>query len=119
MKPYFEKMDGFGKELKPGRVKRAAASADQLRDVEAGIDAEKKKVEQAGFPTEKINKRGSMTAALALQSPGQRRRDDQRCRRSREDRRALGGRDWFRQQGHGRCLAARSAGEHPAGHRSC
>jgi glutaconyl-CoA decarboxylase len=67
MKPYFAKMDGFGKELKPGRVKRAAASAQQLREVEAGIDTEKKKVEEAGFPTDKINKRGSLTVWQRLE----------------------------------------------------
>ena len=39
MKPYFETMEGFGKALKPGRVKRAAGSADELRTVEAAIAA--------------------------------------------------------------------------------
>ncbi len=67
MKPYFEKMDEFGKELKPGRVKRAAASAEELRKVETDIDAAKKKVEEAGFPTEKINKRGWMTVWQRLE----------------------------------------------------
>ena len=61
MKPYFEKMNAFGKELKPARAKRAEESAKQLRDVESAIAAAVKKVEEAGFPTEKINQRGSMT----------------------------------------------------------
>jgi glutaconyl-CoA decarboxylase len=61
MKPYFEKMDALGKELKAGRIKRAVESKDELEKVEAGIAAEKKKVEDAGFPTEKINARGWMT----------------------------------------------------------
>ncbi len=61
MRPYFEKMDGFGKELKPGRIKRAAESAAQLKQVEANIDEQKQKVEQAGFTTEKINERGWVT----------------------------------------------------------
>ena len=67
MKPYFETMAGFGKALKPGRVKRAAASADELRVVEAGIAAAVTKVEEAGFPTEKINKRGWMTVYQRLE----------------------------------------------------
>jgi glutaconyl-CoA decarboxylase len=61
MKSYFEKMPALGKELKAGRIKRAAESHSQLQAAEAGIDAEKKKVEEAGFPTEKINARGWMT----------------------------------------------------------
>lgn len=61
MKPYFEHMDDFGKELKAGRVKRAADSLAQLQEAEAEIDAAKKTVEEAGFPTEKINARGWMT----------------------------------------------------------
>ena len=48
MKPYFDPMERFGKALKPGRVKRAAASADELRAVEAGIAAAVTKVEEAG-----------------------------------------------------------------------
>ena len=61
MKPYFESMDPFGKALKPGRMKRAAASADQLRAVEADIADAVTVVEQSGFPTAKINARGWMT----------------------------------------------------------
>jgi len=61
MKPYFEHMDEFGKELKAGRLKRAAESLAQLQETETLIDAEKRKVEEVGFPTEKINARGWMT----------------------------------------------------------
>jgi glutaconyl-CoA decarboxylase len=61
MKSYFEQMDAIGKELKAGRIKRAAESKGQLEEAEATIDGEKKKVEEAGFSTEKINARGSMT----------------------------------------------------------
>ena len=53
MKQYFEHMDSLGKELKAGRIKRAAESKQQLAGVEASITEEKKKVEEAGFPTEK------------------------------------------------------------------
>ena len=61
MKPYFEKMDDFGKELKKGRIKRAAESVEQLKKTESEIDALKAGVREAGLPTEKINQRGVMT----------------------------------------------------------
>lgn len=60
-------MDSFGKALKPGRAKRAAASAEVLRSVEAGVDEAVTAVENAGFPTEKINKRGWMTVYQRLE----------------------------------------------------
>ncbi len=61
MKSYFEHMDTFGKELKTGRIKRALESKGQLEQAEATIAGEKKKVEEVGFSTEKINARGWMT----------------------------------------------------------
>ncbi len=61
MKPYFEKMQEFGKELKPGRIKRSAESAEHLKEMEQTIVEARNAVEQAGFPTEKINARGWMT----------------------------------------------------------
>ena len=67
MKPYFDTMDSFGKALKPGRAKRAAASAEVLRSVEAGGEQAVTAVENAGFPTEKINKRGWMTVYQRLE----------------------------------------------------
>lgn len=61
MKPYFENMERFGKELKKGRIKRAEASLESLVKTESEIDALKQQVKEAGLPTEKINQRGSMT----------------------------------------------------------
>jgi len=61
LKPYFEHMERFGKTLKQGRIKRAAASSEQLRQTEHDLEQLKKKVEAAGFSTEKINQRGVMT----------------------------------------------------------
>jgi glutaconyl-CoA decarboxylase len=61
MKSYFEHMESFGQELKAGRIKRAVESQRQLQEAEATIEAEKKKVEEVGFSTEKINARGWMT----------------------------------------------------------
>ena len=67
MKSYFENMQRFGKELKPGRIKRAAASKEQLQQVEAGIAQRRKDIENTGFSTEQINKRGSMTVWQRLE----------------------------------------------------
>ena len=67
MKPYFENMQRFGKELKSGRIKRASASMEQLKQVEAEIGQRRKDIENAGFSTEQINKRGSMTVWQRLE----------------------------------------------------
>ena len=67
MKSYFEHMDTCGKELKAGRIKRSVESKGQLEEAEAAIAGEKKKVEEVGFPTEKINARGWMTVWQRLE----------------------------------------------------
>ncbi|MDM8542332.1 carboxyl transferase domain-containing protein [Desulfococcaceae bacterium HSG9] len=61
MRPYFEKMNEFGSELKPGQIKSSEANVKQIKDVEAEIDSAVEDVKNAGFPTEKINARGMMT----------------------------------------------------------
>ncbi len=61
MRPYFEKMNELGNELKPGQIKSSAANVKQIKDVEAEIDSAVEDVKNAGFPTEKINARGMMT----------------------------------------------------------
>ncbi len=67
MKSYFENMQRFGKQLKSGRIKRAAASIEQLKQVEADIAQCRKDIEQAGFSTEQINQRGTMTVWQRLE----------------------------------------------------
>lgn len=67
MKPYFAKMEGFGKELKQGRIKRAVESFDNLQKMEADLDGQFKEVQETGFTTESINKRGSMTVWQRLE----------------------------------------------------
>ena len=67
MKPYFENMQQFGRELKQGRIKRATPSMEQLKQVQAEIEGRKKDVENAGFSTEQINKRGAMTVWQRLE----------------------------------------------------
>ena len=67
MKPYFAKMDSFGKALKENRIKRAAESSEKLKEIETAIDEQIKNVQDAGFPTAKINERGSMTVWQRLE----------------------------------------------------
>jgi glutaconyl-CoA decarboxylase len=61
MRPYFEKMADFGRELKQGQVKQSAQNRAALEAAEAEIQAQVEQVKAAGFPTEKINARGQMT----------------------------------------------------------
>jgi len=61
MRPYFEKMTAFGKELKPSQIKQAAKNRAVLEEAEKEIHSRVQGVKEAGFPTEKINKRGQMT----------------------------------------------------------
>ena len=61
MRSYFQKMDEFGKEVKQSRIDRATPNREQLVAVEAEIATQIDRVKAAGFSTEQINKRGSMT----------------------------------------------------------
>lgn len=61
MRPYFEKMNPFGKELKKGEIKRTEKDLEAILEAEKEIAEAVQKVKDAGFPTEKINARGEMT----------------------------------------------------------
>ena len=61
MKPYFEKMPDFGRELKKGQKKRTEENVEKFREAEAELAEVVDQVKNAGFPTEKINARGQMT----------------------------------------------------------
>ena len=61
MRPYFEKMTSFGTALKEGQIKSTETNVDEIKSVEAAIDAEVQKVKSVGFATEKINARGFLT----------------------------------------------------------
>jgi glutaconyl-CoA decarboxylase subunit alpha len=67
MRPYFEKMDDFGKALKEGEIKRSAENVKQIKEVEAGIDMLVDKAKKAGMPEADINKRGEMTVWQRLE----------------------------------------------------
>lgn len=61
MRPYFEKMDDFGKPLKPAQIERMKESVRQAEEVMQGIDAEVDRIKQVGIPDQQIHKRGQMT----------------------------------------------------------
>ncbi len=61
MRPYFEKMDPFGKELKKGEVKRTENNIIEINAAEEKINEAVEKIKHVGLPTEKINSRGQMT----------------------------------------------------------
>ncbi|MFO7494217.1 MAG: carboxyl transferase domain-containing protein [Desulfobacterales bacterium] len=67
MRPYFEKMADFGRELKKGALKRTEENLAQLKAVEAAVAQAVENVKNAGFPTEKINARGQMTVWQRLE----------------------------------------------------
>jgi glutaconyl-CoA decarboxylase len=67
MRLYFEKMTGFGKELRENRVARTKESRAKLEAVEAAIAAARKAREEVGIPTAKINERGMLTVWQRLE----------------------------------------------------
>ena len=67
MRPYFEKMTEFGRELKAGQIKSTNENVGKIKAVEADIGARIEKVKQVGFPDEKINARGQMTVWQRLE----------------------------------------------------
>lgn len=67
MKPYFETMPGFGKELKDKVIARTQESRKQLEAVEADIAAKRAVRMEAGIPAAEINKRGTLTVWQRLE----------------------------------------------------
>ena len=61
MRPYFEKMNSFGRELNEGQIKSTEQNVEQIKAVEAEVREAVKVVKTSGFPEEKINARGQMT----------------------------------------------------------
>ena len=61
MRPYFEKMTEFGRELNKGQILSSEENVKQIKEVEAGLKEAVEKVKTVGFPEEKINARGMMT----------------------------------------------------------
>ena len=70
MRPYFEKMKSFGRQLNESQLKSTEDNIGQIKEVEAQIRQAVHKVKTAGFPEEKNNARGEMTAAWTLEKEG-------------------------------------------------
>lgn len=67
MRPYFEKMDDFGKVLKENELKRTEENVKQLKEVEAGINDLVDKAKKVGISQEEMNKRGEWTVWQRLE----------------------------------------------------
>lgn len=61
MRPYFEKMPDFGKELKEKSIARTQESRHDLEKVETEIGAARQARMEVGIPAEAMNKRGTLT----------------------------------------------------------
>ncbi|MBW2610623.1 MAG: glutaconyl-CoA decarboxylase subunit alpha, partial [Deltaproteobacteria bacterium] len=61
MIPYLERMDDFGKPLRPAQVRRMEKNITQIEEVMKGVDAEAERIKNVGIPDEKIHNRGQMT----------------------------------------------------------
>jgi glutaconyl-CoA decarboxylase len=66
MRPYFEKMNVFGRQLSPGQIKSTEENVEQVKAIETQVAEAVEKVKNAGFPAEKINARGQMTVFQRL-----------------------------------------------------
>jgi len=126
MRPYFEKMPGFGKPLKENRIRAFQGEPGEARSRGSADRGCKEAKEEVGIPAAKINERGALTvwqrleylvdpgtlaaAAQSLQPGGERRGHDQRGRRPGKDLGPLGGDHRLRQQGPGRGVDSRTGG---------
>jgi glutaconyl-CoA decarboxylase len=61
MRPYFEKMPDFGRELKQGQKKSGGKNVQEVQAAEEELTKEIEKIKEFGLPTEKLNARGQMT----------------------------------------------------------
>jgi len=67
MRPYFEKMTEFGRDLKKGRIKSTEENLRSIKKIEEDVAGEVNRVKLAGFSEEKINARGQMTVWQRLE----------------------------------------------------
>ena len=127
MRPYFEKMQGFGKP-----VKENPANAEEIKKVEQA-DRQRwwRRRRTRGFPRRSSPRgvsgqstRGSIyrrsghlgPPPYALRPHGRRIGDDRRRRRPRQDKRQVVRDHRLRQQGHGGRVDRGPGGQHPPGH---
>ena len=67
MKPYFEKMNDFGRSLTEKQIKTTEENVKQIKEVESKIAEAVEKVRKAGISAEEINKRGEKTVYQRLE----------------------------------------------------
>jgi glutaconyl-CoA decarboxylase len=67
MKPYFEKMNDFGRPLTEKQIKATGENVKQIKEVENEIAEAVEKVRKAGISAEEINKRGEKTVYQRLE----------------------------------------------------
>ena len=67
MKPYFEKMNDFGRPLTEKQIKTTEENVKQIKEVENKIAEAVEKVRKAGISAEEINKRGEKTVYQRLE----------------------------------------------------
>ena len=67
MRPYFEKMDEFGKALRPAQKERMKENIVQIEEVMKAIEAEEQRIKDVGIPVELVHKRGEMTVWERIQ----------------------------------------------------
>jgi len=67
MRPYFEKMQEFGKPLTPAFLKQTETNVESIKEVEDSIEELKEKVRKAGLPQDVLNKRGEWTVHQRLE----------------------------------------------------
>ncbi|MBN1547627.1 MAG: glutaconyl-CoA decarboxylase subunit alpha [Syntrophaceae bacterium] len=61
MKPYFEKMKDLGKALTEAQIAQMSDSKKDIESVVEGLEAEIRRVKNAGIPAKKVRERGQMT----------------------------------------------------------
>ncbi len=66
MRPYFKKMNTFGRKINPGQIKSTEENVKQIKSVEAELAAAIERVKNAGFSADKINARGQWTVFQRL-----------------------------------------------------
>jgi glutaconyl-CoA decarboxylase subunit alpha len=67
MRPYFKKMNSFGRELNPGQIKSTEENVKQIKAVEADVAGAVEKVKNVGFTADQINARGQWTVFQRLE----------------------------------------------------
>ena len=69
MRPYFEKMKEFGRELKPGQIKSTQANVGKLKEVDELVEAAAEKVKPTSVPAAPKAEVATADRGMALDKP--------------------------------------------------